>query len=212
MLKWLFLVLFILNVVLAGGQWMKYRATANVPTYKEGSEVNSIKLLQDELQRGRQACVLIGPFENQQSAAQLLTVLQERGVVVSLVEQSLDRAPSYWVYDGPFDEPEVLQGRLAEYTAKSIDSFPIRQGELAGSISVGVFENIDSAERMINIMAKKGYAVKMRPMSRSGSAFWLSFSAADNLLSWEEIQPLFKGLKGIPETRQIFCKSVASPK
>ncbi len=215
-MRWVLLSLFMLNLLLAGMQWYTYRVQVRAPTYVVEQGVPRLDLLNDAISEaalGGARCLLLGPFESSDAAKEVRALLPARaGFEVELVEQQLKKAPSYWVFDGPFDDAASLEARYREFQEKRIDSFIIRSGELANGISVGVFENIDSAKRMLSQMKAKGYRVNMRPISRNRYAFWLSVSRSGEGVPDSEIRQLFKGLKGLPESRQIFCKSVASPK
>lgn len=214
-MKWVLLSLFMLNLMLAGMQWYKYRLQVKWPEYSGQEGVASLVLLNDRRQHvavGSERCLLVGPFVSSSEAGAVKTVLESRSYQTEMVEQQLKKAPSFWVFDGPFDDELALAARYEEFKQKRIDSFIIRSGELANSISVGVFENIDSAKRMLSQMRGKGYRVNMRPITRHRYAFWLSVSGSGSSVPEAEIKQVFKGLKGVPETRQIFCKSVASPK
>ncbi|MDX1453692.1 MAG: hypothetical protein R3183_14135 [Oleiphilaceae bacterium] len=215
MLKWIALSLLVLNVLLAAFQWYQVRTVKVGINYKEVSGAQPLVLLRDSMskaEQGDERCVLLGPFDDPDQLTAVQEALVSDGFTVEAIEQPLKKAPSYWVYDGPFESESERLARYREFQEKNIDSFIIRQGELAGQISVGVFENIDSAKRMLTQMRNKGYRVNMKPISRKRTAFWMLVSRSESIVSEEKIRSFFNGLKVVSESRQIFCKSVASPK
>ncbi len=213
-MKWLLVLLFALNVSLGLLQWFKAREQAGQSHFQDSDAIASIMLLGKQMSasESRERCLLVGPLQGEAKSEQLLSVLVVEGVKAELIRKKVDKAPGYWVYFGPFANANESLAQLREFHSKSIDSFIIRNGELKGNISLGVFENIDSARRMKKIMKRNGYETKMREIEKSEDEFWVLISGSNNGGDFSRSTALLKGLSGVPEMRQIFCKSVASEK
>ncbi len=212
-MKWLFLGLFSINVMLFVLQWVEYRKDVMPLTYTLPDGVREVALLSERMgaAAGEERCLLLGPVEEEALGRDFVSLLSERGFEANVIEMKHGKAPVYWVYSGPYAADEAGL-RLDEYQQKGLDSFVIAQGELKGAISLGVFENIDSARRMIRIVKRHGFEPKMREVKKSVNEYWVSVLLQGSSVSKREIKGLFKGLGVSPEMRQIFCKSVASAK
>jgi len=214
-MKWILVLLFAMNVSLGLVQWFKARDMHVQAVYTESDSIAPIILLgvgSEKTTQSGERCLLVGPMHDQEKSQQLLAVLRGKGVVAKSVVRQVEKAPGYWVYYGPFEGGDAALKQLREFQDKAIDSFIIRSGFLKGNISLGVFENIDSARRMKKIMKRKGYETKMQEIAKSEDEFWLLISGAETDVDFSRSAAILKGLRGVPEMRQIFCKSVASEK
>jgi hypothetical protein len=90
-------------------------------------------------------------------------------------EQESVREPgtsTWWVYL-PFKDEESAQLVLKQLHEKAIDSYYMRSGDLAGSISLGVFSRKESAAGIKDGIRKKGYSAEMREIPRMETRFLL---------------------------------------
>lgn len=203
------MALLIANFLVGTFIWQQTKNKSAVPLYKQYPAAVRINLLSDVSdKKGR--CLLMGPISDSVVAARIESLLSDSGVESELVVQPINKAPGYWVYFGPISTEELALGQLRKFRAQGIDSFIIRQGNLVGSISLGVFENIDSAMRMIASMERIGYSVQISEIKKAKNVFWLRIIGGQKSTEVEEIGALLGGEEGRPEMRQIFCKTVAS--
>ncbi|KZY58064.1 hypothetical protein A3740_18475 [Oleiphilus sp. HI0068] len=214
-MKWVFIALLVVNVGLVAFQWVKHREQGVSPEFQENKAVKRIVLLSDISSSGgdKQAiarrCELLGPFDNRaELELEKKRVLLGTGEV-QIVGQTLDKAPSYWVYIAKKDVVEDLEQRLLEI---KVDTYKISSGELSGAYSLGVFENIDLARGLAKKVKKSGMAPSIFEKKKSETSFWLEYGldyAAENQEKIDEIAAL---LSTGAKKREIFCKSVASEK
>jgi len=216
-MKWIFLSLLAINVVLISIQWVDSRSAVVPAEYIKGDASKRLELLGEvgggPTKRGRAAemCLLVGPLDAKPQAEVMLESLNSDGDNSKLVVQKVKKAPSYWVYFDEYAEKNVAVW-VEEFKLKKIDSYVIGSGGLKGALSLGVFENIDLAYRLKKMMKKKGYEAKISEINKVDSEFWLLFSAVYAAENKKKIDEMLTPLKKMHEKREIFCKSVASEK
>ena len=225
-MRWIFLTLLLLNVLFAVVEWssrldkyevqnMPYRIIeggVRLTMLGEPKALQGDKDLLAEIEVAEPLCLLLGPLDNKGEATELLSLFQRKEVKAELVAQSIKKAPNYWVYLAPFDNRRAAITRLKELQSAKVDSYLITQGELANGISLGVFENIDSARRMSERRKGQGYDVKVSELGKSDFEYWVAIleEYAEELDF--EVAKIASKFEESFEKRQIFCKSVASEK
>ena len=216
-MKWIFLSLLAINVVLISIQWVNSRNITVPEKYIERGDSKSLDLLVEvgserlSARRAADMCLLLGPLENEGQAEVILQSLGGDNKSSKLVVQKVKKAPSYWVYFNTYAEKTVDEW-LEDFKLKKIDSYVIRSGDLKGALSLGVFENIDLAYRLKKMMKKKGFESKISEINKLDSEFWLLFSAGYAAENKKKIDEMLIPLKKMHEKREIMCKSVASEK
>lgn len=200
------LLLFTVNVVFALWQWSEVRGSYQpVVKYAVGDGVERIGI--SESGRG---CLLLGPLSDQQEARNFLVALSDAGVRSDLIERQEEVAPRYWVYYGPFESYAESLKKQKEFNDKGIDNFIITAQGLYGALSVGVFENIDSAQRMQGYMRDKGYMTSIRNIFDFESVWWIQVWLSDNSRNRIKISQIAQSLGMVIKSRDFFCKTVAS--
>jgi len=198
-------VLFALNVLMAGWFWAEHRSIKGVAQFTYGDGVRRLAYVEP----GR-GCLLLGPSKDEIAVDRFVNDVIQKGVVAQKIERKHEVAPRYWVYvpsQGEYADSLVLQKEL---DAKGVDNFIIHRDGLYGALSVGVFENIDSAERMQLTMLNKGYQVSIRNIFNYESSWWVQLSAVADQKNTNEISRIAPKY-GLPkQMREIFCKTVAS--
>ncbi len=182
-------------------QEVKLLPTAKKPDQEDFNSSDSI---------GEELCFLIGPMEGQEAMRKLQLALQSKGVKTEPHENRIKLAPEYWVYIEPLESRKAAIIRLKELQVRKIDSYLIAQGELRNGISLGLFRNIDSAERMQQRRIEQGFEAKTREIPKEKTEYWLLSKEEANMSLMGKIAGVLNGEKTGIEARQIFCKSVAT--
>mgnify|MGYP000131898967 CR=1 FL=1 len=212
-MKWAFIILIALNLVILTAQWLNKREIALLPEYEKSEEGKEIVLLKE---RGLIAaegglCDLLGPIKHKKEADHILSGLDEDASLIRKITKEKVMAPGYWVYLEVSDDNSAAS-ELVKLKAKNIDSFVIISGKLKGHISLGVFENIDLAKQMVKDIAKNDIILDIAEIMKKEKEYWLllpSDYAAENKEKFDEI---LASTQYDQEMRQISCKSVASEK
>lgn len=206
-MKLLAYVLLLLNIGIAFGQWLEFRKVKVLPEFVMPEGVTGIELLvADEVAVIQQECWLLGPLSSEDRANKLRAVVAKIDYFAELVSSDIQKAPSYWVYFGPIESYGESLERLREFKAKGIDSFIIGDGKLKGSISLGVFANIDSARRMTSIMDRRGYSVKMAEIPKYEKEYWVSVKVPVKEGLKDDFEHFLEQEKKHLDARKVFCK------
>ena len=205
-MRWLALI-FSLNVALALWFWNDARQIKTGPTYQLADGVVAL-----EVSALGSGCLLLGPIVDRQVAEDFERSIVQAGLNANLIRKDREKAPRYWVYYGPMETYSESLEQHRKFKSEGIDNFIITQEDLYGALSVGVFENIDSAQRLQAIMRAKGYKTAIRNIFKFESRWWVEVSVSESDLIINKINSL-QGDHGLDlEMREFFCKTVASEK
>lgn len=209
-MKLLMYLLLTLNLILAMLGWLDIRKAKVEPVFSVRPGVEEIVLLGSARAAGTLAqveeqCWLLGPIALEAEARQVESELSGIDYFAELVRSDIELAPAYWVYFGPIDSYSESLSRLREFKSKGIDSYIIKKEDLYGSISLGVFNNIDSANRMQGIMSRKGYETKIAEFPKTAVEYWVSIKVPVGGLLETNFEAYLKARKQALEARQIFC-------
>lgn len=130
-------------------------------------------------------CPEIGPFDDKPSALLFATELQIAGIVTRLKSKNAVNDLKYWVYLPIDGDKKAAMFKLNELREKQIESYLITKGELKGQVSLGVFNNLESANGLQSKLDTLGIETRLHKMSQRAKLFWLSVEA-DNLNDGQE--------------------------
>jgi hypothetical protein len=224
--RWIFLTLLLLNSLFAAVEWSAKIDASGVlnksyQIIQGGDRLGLLRELGSQVDAGKvtaskggvdRLCMLLGPMVDKAKALQLINVFKLRSVDVELVAQGITKAPNYWVYLAPFESRKAAVKKLKEMQGAKVDSYLITQGDLANGISLGVFENIDSARRMSGRRRNQGYDVKITELGKKEYEYWVAIMKEYTEELDAEVSEIMNELELLFEKRQIYCKSVASEK
>ena len=222
-MRWIFLTLVLLNMLFAalelysgiGGREsesvhynvLEGGARLLLLSELDGSHVRAVT---PNSENSEQLCLLAGPLIERGDAKRLIDALQRLDVPAEVVVQTITKAPNYWVYLEPYETRKAAIAKLKALQLAKVDSYLITQGELANGISLGVFENIDSARRMLERRQGQGYEVKIRELGKKNFEYWVSVEGGYSTELDKKVTKTMAELEMSIGKRQIFCKSVAS--
>ena len=130
-------------------------------------------------------CPEIGPFVDKPSALLFATELQIAGIATRLKSKNDINDLKYWVYLPIGGGKKAAMLKLSDLRSKQIESYLITKGELKGQVSLGVFNNLESANGLQSKMDVLGISTRLHKMSHRTKLFWLSVGA-DNLNDEQE--------------------------
>lgn len=222
-MRWIFLTLVLLNMLFAalelyagiGGRESEVDRYSVVEggarllllSELDGSDDGAVTA---NLENGEKLCLLAGPLIERGDARRLIAALQRTDITAEVVVQTITKAPNYWVYLEPYETRKAAIAKLKALQLAKVDSYLITQGELANGISLGVFENIDSARRMLERRQGQGYDVKIRELGKKNFEYWVSVAGGYSSELDKKVTKIMSELEMSIGKRQIFCKSVAS--
>ena len=156
-------------------------------TVLDKSVESSVVEIEPEPEPEPPRCWLAGPVENASLREHLETEFNSQGLVMDRVLRRVAAAPEYRVYL-PVAGGEVEQLRLTgELRARGIDYYVIKEGVLAGNISLGLFRSEDSARTVAAQVREAGYRVETLLRPREREEPWIALDdIARLLLGWTD--------------------------
>jgi|OM-RGC.v1.010603692 hypothetical protein len=155
-------------------------------------------------------CWLIGPFQEEISAKQVISRLSALDVTLRLRAIDTRAKPDYWVYIPPQVSRKAAIKLLRELQSKKIDSFLITEGDRKNGISLGFFTQKERADGVMKARKDQGYNPSVREILRVDTEFWLIFdqrqSGKFSDALWETINQGNEAL----ERRKNYCDKIAS--
>lgn len=154
-------------------------------------------------------CASAGVFADQQTVDAFIASLQGLGVrgVGEAREEPL--SSTWWVHMPAFESEAAAMAMLDELQAKSIDSYYMRSGDMAGGISLGVYSRQESALIAQQQLTNRGYATSIREVSRMGERLYVAVTMPDGALretpEWTE----FLASAGGVEVSENACEMIA---
>jgi len=156
-------------------------------------------------------CANLGLFELESEARALLGQLSVMSVQATLESGRVPVASTFWVYLPAFATEAEAFAMLEELQDKSIDSYYMRSGELAGGISMGVFSRRESAEVAQATLARRGYQASIGEVFREEMRWWLVLQARSaGFTEGPDWQAFRASHSALPMTENV-CEVVASP-
>lgn len=122
-------------------------------------------------------CADLGLFTAADQAQALLPELLLLGVDAKLAQGRRPAGITHWVHSRLFANENEARELLSELQSRNIDSFYMRDGELAGRISLGVFSRAESAARLQETLRTQGYTAEVSQVRRQEERFWLELEA-----------------------------------
>ena len=224
-MKWLIFALFALNILtLIVGIMIREPAEAAVsePAAFQYRDVDSLEIVKGRrvaalaeqvtsnqaLARAR--CEMVGPFSQDAEAEAFIERLASLDIQSDMRSIKVPAGTGYWVIQGPLKSEKAAYEKLRELQASKIDSFLIPDGELANSISLGFFTNMESAELHQKRLALKKVDSTIVERERTNRQIWVMLGLEDSRqmtsLTWDRVFDDDDKLS----RRQNLCSDVAS--
>ncbi|MGK2913931.1 MAG: hypothetical protein ACSLE5_05645 [Porticoccaceae bacterium] len=137
-------------------------------------------------------CWSLGPFAMEGDAAALARELAVIGVNANVRTQDKKTKPRIWVYLPAPASPTTQAEQLKRLRDKGIDHFVFAEGELEGSISLGLYITLKDAEKWQQELALQGYDAKIHTASSDGVA-WVDFPPGAGKYMVERAATAMKG-------------------
>ncbi len=125
-------------------------------------------------------CFTFGPFKKQNEAEDVADRLDVLVVDIQGREETRKKQVGYWVLIPAQGSRQAARRKVQELLDAGIrDVWRFSQGELADSISLGLFSNRAPAERHRRAVGRKGFAAEVRPRIIDETSYWLDFRSTD---------------------------------
>lgn len=193
-MRWVFLSLICLNLLVMVWFWRDQAGTSmeriSEPKQKGEalvllSELDSSDIDYKEIKakssRVASRCYSVGPLADRIDAKHLKVRAEALGFNSELRGLATGTSIEHWVHIPPQANRQQSLRLLRELQGRGIDSYIITQGDLAEGISLGLFRNEDSAQRLTKKMQGMDYNVVIKDVSRGEKELWLEFPQVTQL-------------------------------
>lgn len=212
------MALLVINIVLGGYQAWLTQQPQEVAQTSMAVQFNNLQLSESQQARLQKAadsapvvvstkpandqCVRIFGLKESDSLPVVESRLKalELNVRQERVKELLKR--EYQVVLGPFDSIDLARSEMVAVNAKGFESFVISKGDLANSLSLGLFSNLENANRRIAELATVEITAKSIQLERYNEAIQLVVDKKSSLLIADPtLRTLIDQFEGVDFTR-----------
>ncbi len=118
-------------------------------------------------------CWAVGPYLAELDAKNMHSRMLALDIPAYQDKRSVVVKTESWVYLPPLANKKMALRKLKELQKRKIDSFVITEGELANGISLGLFSQQESVDRLLEKLAKKKIIPKVKSLERKRNQIWL---------------------------------------
>jgi len=194
-MRWVFLSLVCLNLLVMVWFWRdQIGVNQELPSQVEQkgeslvllSELDNKDIDYKEIpvnlnQTPNRRCYSVGPLVDRIDAKHIKIRAEALGFSSELRRLTTGTSIEHWVHIPPQSNRQQSLRLLRELQGRDIDSYIITQGELAEGISLGLFRNETSAQRLTEKMKDLDYSVVIKEVVRGERELWLEFSQVTQL-------------------------------
>jgi len=196
-MRWVFLSLVCLNLLVMVWFWRDQAGMVAVnPNPDERNNAGQSLVLLSELKQSElsyktkrdtakvsseQRCYSVGPLKDENDAKFLGIRAEALGFASEMRSLATGGSIEHWVHVPPLSNRQQSLQLLRELQGRGIDSYIITQGELAEGISLGLFRNQTSAEKLTEKMRTMHYNVIIKEVLRGEKELWLEFPQVTQL-------------------------------
>ncbi len=132
-------------------------------------------------------CWLVGPVQEGEASEPLLAAFAGAGVSLDLVLRTVEISPDHWVYMPTRGSQADIRRLSRQLRQSGIDNFPITDGPLVGSLSLGLFRSEERANSYRDAIVERGYAVEIYQRPAFAEQPWAAIDdAGRRALGWPE--------------------------
>lgn len=187
-MRWIFISLLVLNLAYLGYEFTQpeHVAQQQAVEVQSVSGAASIQMLSEVSGLRKRAkdsnkvssksglCWAVGPYKVELDAKHLYARMTAIDLNAKVVAQSVLVKEEFWVYLPPLANKKQAIRKLKELQKRKVDSFVITEGELANGISLGLFSQQDSVDRLLASLKKKKITPKVKKLQRTRDQFWVT--------------------------------------
>lgn len=184
-MRWILISLLVLNLAYLGYEFstpqiaqqetsVQVEVLTGVPRITMLNEVkNKIPKAGQPKKNHEQLCWAVGPFPVELDARHLISRMLAIDIQADIKPQSVVVKKEFWVYLPPLANKNQAIRKLKELQKRKIDSFVITEGELANGISLGLFGQKESVDRLMEELDKKKIKASIKEIERSRDEYFV---------------------------------------
>ena len=130
-------------------------------------------------------CWIAGPVDSDSVSESLAAGFAAAGIGLDLVLQTVEVSPDNWVYLPTTGSQAEVRRLSRELREAGFDNFPITDGPLAGSLSLGLFRSEERAQALRDRLRGQGHQAGIYPRPAFREQPWAAISdRAREALGW----------------------------
>jgi hypothetical protein len=154
-------------------------------------------------------CAMVGPFASPEAAEAWLADLKKLGGEGGVEQREEPVSSTWWVHTLPLASETEARLLLAEMQSRGIDSYYLRDGQLTGGISLGVFSRQESARIAREQLGRQGYSAEITQIFRNSLRYYADIRLSDSgILGTPQWQALDVGLSPLQPAEKT-CEVIA---
>lgn len=118
-------------------------------------------------------CWAVGPYPVELDAKHLYARMLAMDIPAKVESQSVVIKEEFWVYLEPMANRKQAMRKLKELQKRKVDSFVITEGELENGISLGLFGQKESVDRLLAKLKEKNITASVKPLKRTRNQYWV---------------------------------------
>lgn len=155
-------------------------------------------------------CEMVGPFESQSKASELLERMSAIDVEASIEVMQFPAGTGYWVFLPPESDRKSALKRLAQLQSRGVDSYVIPKGEKKHGISLGMYTKKSLADARLQLARDLLLEPEVEIIERKYKEIWVMLKPKQaqkvSEITWSRILDDKKNL----QRRENYCLDVAS--
>ncbi|QXP91073.1 hypothetical protein [Methylococcus capsulatus] len=150
--------------------------------------------IENEPPAGEAGCYRMGPFAETAEARRVLALVKEWIDRANLTSESSESLDGYWLLYPKAENMDEAKGNRKMLMDKGIkDVWLIDKGEMAGTISLGIFKTREEAETEVVRLSKLNVRAQIRPRITQAETVWIQFVWDKSPLELDEIMIQLRG-------------------
>ena len=149
-----------------------------------------------------QPCVLLGRFDSERDATDLMEKLEREGGVTAKLKKVIEGFDRYLVYMPPFETKAKAKLQQSVLKKAGIRSSLYYKGALKNGLSLGFFGSKNNAARRYDSLLAAGYDVELKTMVTKMSRYWLELERHElaklSQLFWQDLAKEFPNVLSKP--------------
>ncbi len=119
-------------------------------------------------------CWAVGPYPVELDAKHLYARMLAMDMRAKVEAQSVVIKEEFWAYLPPLANRKQAMRKLKELQKRKVDSFVITEGELENGISLGLFAQQASVDRLLERLTEKNITASVKPLKRTRNQYWVT--------------------------------------
>jgi hypothetical protein len=185
-MRWIFISLVVLNLAYLGYEFtqpqkVEQQQAVDVQVVSGAAPIHLLAEVDGVKKRNKQSvkqagdglCWAVGPYKVELDAKHLYARMTAIDIKARVKPQSVLVKEEFWVYLPPLPNKKQAVRKLKELQKRKVDSFVITEGELANGISLGLFSQQKSVDRLLAGLKKKKITPKVKNLKRTREQYWV---------------------------------------